>query len=62
MADRSSSYISLFDARSGRGGGTDLAEAALAKAGHDFKAVPYVVPHHHAQVPPLIIIPATHPS
>ena len=38
-----------------------LAKAALAKAADDLKAVGYVVPHHHAVVTPLIIIPANMP-
>lgn len=41
---------------------THLAKAAFAEAGEDFEAVANVVPHHHAHVPPLIIIPAPHHS
>lgn len=38
---------------------SDLAKAAFAKTGQYLKAVAYVIPHHHAQISPLVIIPAT---
>ena len=34
-----------------------LTKAALAKAAHDLKAVPNMVPQHHAVIPMLIVIP-----
>lgn len=38
-------------------GGSNLAKAAFAKTGQYLKSVAYVIPHHHTQISPLVIIP-----